>query len=325
VVGIVSPQAAIMTETFREISRNMQANEERLRTNPADRSAVDNAPPTVVSVVVVNYKGADDTIECLHGLGALDWPRVDLEVIVVDNASGDGSVERIRAAHPLATVIDHDRNAGFAGGCNIGVAAATGKYVAFLNNDARPDPAWLSSAVAVLEATPDVACIASRVLDWNGDTVDFVDAALSFYGHGFKLHVGAPAAGRYEVAKDVLFASGAAMIVRTDVFRSVGGFDERYFMFFEDVDFGWRLWLLGWRVRFVPESLAFHRHHASMAKFKNWREQYLLERNALYTIYKNYDDRSLSIALPAALALCVRRGIALGAADAHALDLERGV
>jgi GT2 family glycosyltransferase/glycosyltransferase involved in cell wall biosynthesis len=314
-----------MTETFRELSRNMRANEERLRTNPADRSGVDDPAPIVVSVVIVNYKGADDTIECLHGLRRLDWPAVDLELIVVDNASGDDSAARIRAVHPDVTLIEHDRNSGFAGGCNRGAAAAHGQYLAFINNDARPDPAWLVAAVAELETAPDVACVASRVLDWDGETIDFVDAALSFYGHGFKLHVGEPARNRYDEAHDVLFATGAAMVVRVDVFASSGGFDERFFMFFEDVDFGWRLWLLGWRVRYVPESVVFHRHHASMAKFKNWREQYLLERNALFTIYKNYDDANLSRALPAALALSARRGIALGGVDAHALDLERGV
>jgi GT2 family glycosyltransferase len=314
-----------MTETFREITRNMQANEQRLRTNPADRGYVDNAPATVVSVILVNYKGADDTIACLDGLGTLEWPRADLEIIVVDNASNDGSVERIREAHPEVTVIALERNTGFAAGCNHGVRAAKGEYVAFINNDARPDSQWLDAAVAEMTRAPDIACVASKVLDWEGETVDFVDAALSFYGHGFKLHVGEPADHRYDEAHDVLFATGAAMVVRTDVFRSTGGFDERYFMFFEDVDFGWRLWLLGWRVRFVPHSVVFHRHHASMAKFKNWREQYLLERNALYTIYKNYDDGTLATVLPAALALSVRRGVAVGGVDAHTLDLERGI
>ena len=314
-----------MTDTFREISRNMRANEQRMRTNPADRSGVDDAPPVVASVVVVNYKGADDTIACLDGLRVLDWPREHLEIIVVDNASADGSVERIRNAHPEVTVLALDRNTGFAAGCNRGAQAASGDYVAFINNDARPDAQWLDAAVTEMTRAPDIACVASKVLDWEGETVDFVDAALSFYGHGFKLHVGEPADDRYDETHDVLFATGAAMVVRADVFRSAGGFDERYFMFFEDVDFGWRLWLLGWRVRFVPHSVVFHRHHASMAKFKNWREQYLLERNALYTIYKNFDDRTLARVLPSALALSVRRGVALGGVDTHALDLERGV
>ncbi len=121
----------------------------------------------------------------------------------------------------------------------------------------------------------------------------------------------------------MLFASGAAMVIDAAVFREVGGFDERYFMFFEDVDLGWRLWLLGYEVRYVPASLVYHRHHVSMGDVGAWREHYLLERNALFTIYKNYDDENLARVLPAALALAVRRGVALGGDDPHSLDLSR--
>ena len=82
----------------------------------------------------------------------------------------------------------------------------------------------------------------------------------------------------------MLFGTGAAMFVRADVYRAVGGFDERFFMFYEDVDLGWRLNLLGHRVRYVPGSLAFHKHHATMNKFGSYREAYLLERNALLSM-----------------------------------------
>jgi GT2 family glycosyltransferase/glycosyltransferase involved in cell wall biosynthesis len=275
-----------------------------------------------VSVVVVNYRGAEDTTACLEGLRDLDYE--DLEVIVVDNASGDGSAEVLTARFPDARVLALAENTGFAGGCNHGVAQATGQYVAFLNNDARPDPGWLRAAVDTLYADTSIACVASKVLDWEGETVDFVDAAMSFYGHAFKLHVGAPDSSIPDKAADVLFASGAAMVMPTDVFQRVGGFDPRYFMFFEDVDLGWRLWLYGYRVRYVPESLVYHRHHQSMGGYGAWREQYLLERNALFTIFKNYDDEHLARVLPAALMLAVRRGVTLGHADAHELDLERG-
>jgi GT2 family glycosyltransferase/glycosyltransferase involved in cell wall biosynthesis len=275
-----------------------------------------------VSVVVVNYRGAEDTIACLDGLRDLDYE--DLEVIVVDNASGDGSAEVLTARFPDARVLALEENTGFAGGCNHGAAQATGQYLAFLNNDARPDPAWLRVAVETLHADTSIACVASKVLDWEGETVDFVDAAMSFYGHAFKLHVGAPDGSIPDKAADVLFASGAAMVMPTDIFERVGGFDPRYFMFFEDVDLGWRLWLYGYRVRYVPESLVYHRHHQSMGGYGAWREQYLLERNALFTIFKNYDDDNLGRVLPAALMLAVRRGVTLGGADAHELDLARG-
>ena len=96
----------------------------------------------------------------------IDWPAERLELIVVENASGDDSAARIRSAVPAAIVVEADVNTGFAGGCNLGVAHATGEYIAFINNDARPAPGWLSAAVETLIGDPRIGCIASKVLDW---------------------------------------------------------------------------------------------------------------------------------------------------------------
>ncbi|MEX1006998.1 MAG: glycosyltransferase [Acidimicrobiia bacterium] len=276
-----------------------------------------------VSVVTVNYRRPDDTIACIEGLRELDWPADQLEIIVVDNASGDESVDRLRAAAPGVQLLALHENTGFAGGCNRGAAAATGDYIAFINNDARPDPQWLRAAVGVLERLSSVACVACKVLDWDGNLTDFTDGGAAFYGHGFKLNVGVPDPGDADTPHDVLFPHGAAMVIDATVFRDVGGFDDTYFMFFEDVDLGWRLWLFGYEVRYVPSSVVFHRHHASMSEVALWRENYLLERNALFTIYKNYDDENLRTLLPPSLALAIRRGVALGGDDPHSLDLQR--
>jgi len=277
----------------------------------------------VVSVVIVNYRGADDTCTALAALRELRWPREQLEVIVVDNGSGDGSVERIAKEFPDVRVVALEENLGFAGGCNAGAQAATGEYLAFLNNDARPDPDWLSAAVAVLDRDGSVACVASKVLDWDGELVDFVDAGLGFYGHGFKLHAGERDDPAYDREADVLFASGAAMVTRASTFREVGGFDERYFLLFEDVDLGWRYWLLGYRVRYVPASLVYHHHHRSVGALSRAEEDFLLERNALFTIFKNYDDANLERSLGAAVMLAVRRGAVLGGDDNRLLDPRR--
>ena len=276
--------------------------------------------PGIVSVVIVNYRGADDTCTALAALRNLHWPREQLEVIVVDNASDDGSVDRIAHEHPDVRILALEENSGFAGGCNAGTQAASGQYLAFLNNDARPDPGWLSAAVAALDRDGSVACVASKVLDWDGELVDFVDAGLGFYGYGFKLHAGERDDPAYDREADLLFASGAAMIVRASTFREVGGFDERYFLLFEDVDLGWRYWLLGYRVRYVPSSLVFHRHHRSVGALGPAQEDFLLERNALFTIYKNYDGENLERALPGALMLALRRGTVLGGDDTRVLD-----
>jgi GT2 family glycosyltransferase/glycosyltransferase involved in cell wall biosynthesis len=288
-------------------------------------------PLPLVSVIVVNYRGAEDTITCLRALTRdLDYPR--LEVICVDNASGGDDVARIKAAVPDVALVESAENLGFAGGCNLGAQRARGGVLAFLNNDARPDANWARAAVDALTTDPTVAAVASKVLDWEGTGVDFVDAGLTWFGMGYKRHAGGPLAelpaAEHENAKDVLFATGSAMFVRASVFAELGGFDERFFMFYEDVDLGWRLNLRGWRVRYVPGSLAYHRHHATMSEVDapdTGRETFLLERNALAALYKNVSDETLAKVLPAALALAIRRATARGELDATQLDLARGV
>ncbi|MBI9114770.1 glycosyltransferase [Sanguibacter sp. YZGR15] len=277
----------------------------------------------LVSVILVNYKGSEDTITCLRYFDEVDWPRDRFELIVVDNDSQDGSVERIRAAVPAAKVVDAGGNTGFAGGCNLGVAHSRGEYVAFINNDARPDSGWIRAAVEAFESDATIGAVASKVLDWDGELVDYADGSLTWYGMGYKREAERPDSPEYDVPKDVLFGTGAAMFVRADLYREIGGFDERFFMFYEDVDLGWRLNILGHRMRYVPTSLAFHKHHVTMKKFGNFRETYLLERNALMSMYKNLDDESLAKALPAAMALAIRRSLARTETDATALDLQR--
>ena len=268
-------------------------------------SAAETRP--IVSVILVNYRGSEDVIECVSHLREVDWPADRLEIVVVDNDSQDGSEERLREELSEVTIIQSGANLGFAGGCNLGVEHSTGEYVAFLNSDAKPDPQWVAAAIAEFESAPDVGCVASKVLDWDGKQIDYVDGALSWFGMGYKREVTQFDTGAYDTPKDVLFGTGAAMFVRRDLFREVGGFDERYFMFFEDVDFGWRLNLLGHRVRYVPGSLAFHKHHVAIKKFGAFRETYLLERNALITLYKNLGDGLLGASFGPALVAAAAR------------------
>lgn len=277
---------------------------------------------STASVVLVNYGSADDTVTAVEGLAGLDWPSEHLQIVVVDNTPGAADAARIAKACPGAEVVAAPRNLGFAGGCNLGAASSTGDFVAFLNNDARPNSAWLTAAVARINDDPTVGMVASKVLDWEGRTIDFASAAMAFDGQAYKLHVGAEDGPEFDHPHDVLFASGAALVMPRWLFDRLGGFDERYFMFFEDVDLGWRTWLSGHRVVYEPASLVYHRHHASMQSIHPAYEQFLLQRNALFTIYKNYDDANLARVMPAALLLAARRAITLGAVDRHALDLE---
>ena len=276
-----------------------------------------------MSVVIVNFRSAEHTLAAIEGLRGLNWPMDRLEIVVVDNASGDGSGEILRVGAPDVVLIESVENLGFAGGCNLGVAHATGDYVGLLNPDARAHRDWIKAAVAVLETQPSVGCVASKVLDWDGTNLDYASVGMSFDGQAYKYHAGQPDTGGFEEQADVLFPTGSAMVMRTHLYRELGGFDERYFMFFEDVDLGWRLWLRGHRVRYVPASLTYHRHHVTMERYGTWLERYLLSRNALYTIYKNYGDENLQKVLAPAIMLTIRRGTALGEVDRHVLDLAR--
>lgn len=276
----------------------------------------------VVSVVLVNFRGADDTMECVRGLLALDWPKERLEIIVVENGSGDDSLARLQQIDDQVVLVESKSNLGFTGGCNLGVSKSSGEFIAFLNNDARPEHGWIREAIATFSAGLNIGAVASKVLDWDGDNVDYVDASITWYGMGYKPHAGEKDRGAWDIEKDVLFGTGAAMFIRASVFDELNGFDDSFFMFYDDVDLGWRLNLLGYRFRFQPKSLAFHKHHASMNKFGNFRETYLLERNALYTLYKNLDDESLAQVFPGALLLATRRAVARGELDSSSLDLR---
>lgn len=284
------------------------------------------SPRPLVSVVIVNFRGADDTIECVSRLGEVDWPHDLLEIVVVENGSGDDSLKRLKAAFGgdsrVKIVVSHD-NLGFTGGSNLGARSAKGDFVAFLNNDAKPDTAWITEAIERFSGNDRVAAVASKVLDWDGKTIDFVGGSLTWYGMGFKDHVTEVDTGEYDVERNILFGTGSALFVRASVFEAVGGFDESLFMFYDDVDLGWRLNMLGYAVRFVPTSVVYHKHHGSMRSFGTHREMYLLERNALALLYKNLGEEHFQDFLPAALALVARRAVSKSGLDSEMFDIRR--
>ncbi|MEX2620951.1 MAG: glycosyltransferase [Egibacteraceae bacterium] len=265
--------------------------------------------PTV-SVVVINYNGRDYLERCLGSLRALEYPAEQLELIFIDNNSKDGSVEYVREAFPECRVVVNDTNTGFSPAVNQGARLASGTYLALLNNDAEADPRWILEAVQVAEIDERVACVASKILREDRTTIDYAGGQMAFYGHGFAKGNRETDTGEDTTNRPTLFASGGAMVVNLATFVDVGGFDDSYFAFFEDVDFGWRLWVLGHEVLYVPASKVYHRHHGTIERFGYARERYLLERNALATVFKNYGDDQLARALPGTLVLALLRGLA---------------
>ena len=275
-----------------------------------------------VSVVLVNFRGIDDTLNAIKSIQETNYPREQLEIVVVDNASGDSSVEKLKNLGNQIVLVESSENLGFAGGVNLGVKKSSGEIIGLLNNDAKCDINWINTAVDTFLNDKDVASVASKVLTWDGSAVDFVDGSLTWYGMGYKREALKPTDEVIDFKREVLFGTGSAMFFKKDIFEQVGGFDDRFFMFYEDVDLGWRLNLLGYKVIYEPKSIAYHKHHASIDKFGKYHENFLLERNALMSVYKNYEAASLDRVLPAAMALTVRRSITRGELNPDLLEIK---
>ncbi len=257
-----------------------------------------------VSVVTVNWNGRDRLAELLPSVSHLGCR----EILVVDNASEDGSVEFLRKQWPQVRVLKNPVNRGFAHPCNLGAREAAGPFVAFINNDMRAHRGWIDSALARL--APGTPCVACRILDWSGERVDYNGSSLQYLGYATQKEIGWPA-GEASRPDEVLFPCGGAMLIEREVFLKVGGFDEDFFAIFEDVDLGWRLWIAGYRVAFSPESVVYHRGHATFQTQPDEKMRYLMHRNALMTVLKNYDDTTFQQILPVAVALAVKRAVRL--------------
>lgn len=266
------------------------------------------AVPTI-TVITVNLDGKDHLEVLLASLEEQSY-QGPIEVIVVDNGSKDGSVEFLQTRHPNVRILRNDSNQGFARPNNQAAAVATGELLALVNNDMRLAPDWIEVMVAKLKgSSEDVACVGSRILKWDGSAVDFIRGTVAFNGMGFQPGFDAPidSPEAKDYPDELLFACGGALLIRRAVFLDAGGFDEDYFAYYEDVDLGWRLWVLGHRVLFCPEAVAYHRHNGTSGRF-DWRKKVVLfERNAMFSVLKNYEDDSLYRIWPAALLLAFKR------------------
>lgn len=249
-------------------------------------------------MVVLNWNGRHHLGPCLDSLLAVDYPAERLEIIVVDNGSTDGSAEFLATSYPTVRVLRNDRNLGYALPNNQGARASEADYVAILNNDTRVDRNWLRPLVDYLEANPRVLMAGSLVLDWDGKKVDFMRSGMSAFGEGFQLGFGKDLAEAPARPEPQLFVNGAGFLARRAELLEMGGFDERYFAYYEDVDLGWRAWVLGWEVMLVPESRVYHRHHGTSSRFGFEKLDLLFARNAMMSVIKNYEDATLDRLLP---------------------------
>jgi len=224
------------------------------------------------SIIILNYKSKGHVRQCLKSFKLVD-PRIDYEIIVVDNNSHDGVIEMVKEQFPHVRTIQSDENLGFAGGNNLGIREAKGRYVVIMNPDIILLPKSLESMVEYMDAHPDIGFLAPQLL--NPDkTIQHSCYRFPTFGIPFyrRTPLGKTRRGKkmlewYMMAdwdhletREVDWCLGACVMVRRQAIEQVGMLDERYFMYFEDADWCRRFWQAGFRVVYYPEARMIHYH-----------------------------------------------------------------
>lgn len=265
--------------------------------------AAPSSPTPKVSVVIVNWNGGDLLQRCVTDLCAQSYQPH--EIIVVDNASSDGSGHAIEQAFPQVKVIHAGSNLGFAAGNNLAVklAAPDSEWIALLNPDAFPEPDWLKALVDAAVAQPEFAIFGSRLMDANTRTLlDGVGDAYHVSGLVWREAHGQPLQPSFLERREIFSTCAAAGLYQRDVFDAIGGFDEDYFCYVEDIDLGFRYQLLGHRCLYVPESVANHIGSALTGKRSDF-SVYYGHRNLVWTFVKNMPGILFWLCLPLHLLL----------------------
>ena len=239
-----------------------------------------------VSVVVPNWNGKDDLPACLDSLLAQSLPA---RIIVVENGSVDGSLELLQQSYPQVELIVHKENKGFAGGVNAGIrkSIADGDdFVALFNNDAIADKDWLKNLVDDLTVNDDAGIATCKFMSMDGKHLDSTGDLYTTWGLPYPRGRGETVTDKYDDWVQVFAASGGASLYRMKMLKQIGLFDEDFFAYYEDVDISFRAQLAGWKVRYVPEAVAYHQIGATSSKIKGFTT-YQTIKNLPWVLYKN--------------------------------------
>jgi GT2 family glycosyltransferase len=246
-----------------------------------------------VAVVILNWNGIKYLRRFLPSVLSSTWPNLD--IIVGDNASNDGSVEFLSAEYPSVKVIQNDDNYGFTGGYNKVLAQVDADYYILLNSDVEVFPGWIAPVIALMESDPLIAAAAPKIKAYDqkdhfehaGAAGGFIDEFGYPFCQGRMFYEIETDKGQYEQSKEVFWATGAAMFIKKRCWDEAGGFDDRFFAHMEEIDLCWRLKNMGYKIMYCAESEIFHLGGGTLnvenpfKTFLNFRNNLLLLQNNL--------------------------------------------
>lgn len=262
----------------------------------------------LVSIIIINWNGKKWLPKLFESLGKLTYKQI--EIVFVDNASVDDSVDWVVRHYPDTVIVKNSKNEGFANANNIGFKFAHGDYIFFLNNDTVIEPDSVSLLVSALEKDPSVGGVQGKlVLMDHPDTLDSVGAYLTPTGFLYHYGFGKKDTPKYETTLDLYTAKGAAMMFPKYILEKtvIDGniFDPLAFAYFEETDLCHRIWLAGFRIRYVPKAMIFHKMGATSSGMNNAFVQYNSFKNRISSYMRNLGLWHLVTILFLHLLLCV--------------------
>ncbi|MFC1521122.1 glycosyltransferase family 2 protein [Elusimicrobiota bacterium] len=256
---------------------------------------------SLCSIVVVTYNGKALLERFLPSIMNQDYPN--FEVVIVDNASQDGSIEFIEKNYPKAVLVKSNENLGTAEGSNLGARHTKGDYIFWVSNDMELEPHFLSYLIETAQSDDQIGITTCKMRRITADgqklnIIDSVGSDLDVFGFPKARGIAEEDTGQLDFKTEVFFSFGGAMLIKKNVLDHIGGYDPAVFTLADDIDLSWRARLAGYKVVADPRAVLYHRVSATLSAISRGQRRFLSERNTLRMILKNYSLLTLLWILP---------------------------
>lgn len=258
----------------------------------------------LVSIVIPSLNAADILPTCIESL--LNQSYRNVEIILVDNGSTDGSSDLVHEKYPSVKVFRSEENLGYSGGCNLGASIGKGKYLLFCDNDISVNPESISELVKEFEQCPQIGIAQSKMLLASDPTIiESMGGYFTGTGILYQEERDLPNGPDKDVKHEIFGAKGAFMMIPRELYFEIGGFDDEYVAYFEDTDISWRAWLAGLKVIVVPSSVVIHGRSVTTKRLASDFVLYHSSKNRICTLIKYLGVKDIIRVLPVHLLLTI--------------------
>ena len=263
------------------------------------------------SIIIPHHNNYEILNHCLNSLYKSNL--YDSEIIIVDNNTTDGSIDKIQENYPNIIVCSPGENKGYAGGCNYGAKYANGKFLIFLNNDTVVDVNWLTHLLKTISNDSNISSAQPKIInqinnkqfDYAGGSGGFMDKYCYPFARGRIFNTIEDDTGQYNNDIKIFWASGTCFITNKDIFQNIGGFDETLFAHMEEIDYHWKCQLNGYSVVVSPKSTIYHLGGATLSYHTAYKT-YLNHRNSLLLLLTNYNImNTMKFLIPRLIMECI--------------------